>query len=180
MKYLAIIEGRQHEIVIEPGRFELDGKPLDVDVRRIGDLSLYSLLVNSESADLSVEELAPHEYRVILGGEMYDVTVRSAATAALMGKQATASDNCLRAPMPGLVSAVHVATGDTVEAGQVLVVLESMKMENPLRAAGAGMVSQVHVSAGQSVEKNQVLVTLSYDQPSQMSLAAATDDNGGK
>jgi biotin carboxyl carrier protein len=166
MKYLADIEGRLHEIIIEPGSFVVDGLPLDVDVRRIGDLPLYSLLVNSESADLSVEEGAPHEYRVILGGEMYDISVRSAARPASVGKPRVVSDNSLRAPMPGLIGALRVAVGDVVEAGQVLVVLESMKMENPLRAPLAGVVSQVQVTAGQSVDKNQILITLRYDERS--------------
>jgi biotin carboxyl carrier protein len=181
MKYLVDIEGRQHEIIIEPGRFEVDGLTIDVDVRRIGDLSLYSLLVNSESADLSVEEGAPHEYRVIVGGEMYDISVRSAATPAVMGKQRAGSDNSVRAPMPGLIGSVRVAVGDPVEAGQVLVVLESMKMENPLRAPSSGVVSQVQVTAGQSVDKNQVLITLRYnDQPVQTVEPGPVGDSGGK
>ena len=66
----------------------------------------------------------------------------------------------LAAPMPGLVVRVHVAVGDTVAAGQPLVVIEAMKMENELRALAAGTVRAIHATPGQPVEKGAVLVEL--------------------
>ena len=62
--------------------------------------------------------------------------------------------------MPGLVVRVNVAEGDTVAAGQGLVVMEAMKMENELRAAAAGTVSRVLATPGAAVEKGAVLVEL--------------------
>lgn len=64
------------------------------------------------------------------------------------------------APMPGLIVRVNVKTGDKVEAGQGIVVMEAMKMENELRATSAGLVKSVEVSAGTAVEKGAVLVEL--------------------
>jgi acetyl/propionyl-CoA carboxylase alpha subunit len=66
----------------------------------------------------------------------------------------------LVAPMPGLIVRVNVAPGDTVSAGQGLVVMEAMKMENELRAAGPGTVKAVLAAAGTAVEKGAVLVEL--------------------
>ncbi|MEQ1692295.1 MAG: biotin/lipoyl-containing protein [Gemmatimonas sp.] len=66
----------------------------------------------------------------------------------------------LLAPMPGLVVRVNVAPGDTVVAGQGLVVVEAMKMENELRAAAPGVVLSVRAVAGLPVEKGAVLVEL--------------------
>ena len=63
--------------------------------------------------------------------------------------------------MPGLIVRVSVAAGDSVQAGQGLVVMEAMKMENELRAHGAGTVKAVHVEAGKAVEKGTVLVEFS-------------------
>ena len=62
--------------------------------------------------------------------------------------------------MPGLVVRVNVAVGDTVVAGQGLVVVEAMKMENELRAATAGIVVGIRAEAGTAVEKGAILVEL--------------------
>jgi len=162
VKYLVEIDGHQHEVEILPARFLVDGNPLDVDIRRIGDLPIYSMLVNNESAEASVEETSRYQYHVMLGGEMYALSVQPAARAAVAAKPARrASESVLRAPMPGLVAAIQVDVGQAVKAGAVLVVLESMKMENPLAAPIDGQVTQVHVGPRQSVEKGQLLVTLS-------------------
>jgi pyruvate carboxylase subunit B len=64
------------------------------------------------------------------------------------------------APMPGLIVRVTVAVGDSVQAGQGLVVMEAMKMENELRAAAAGVVKAVNVSPGKAVEKGMTLIEL--------------------
>ncbi|HEY2825603.1 MAG TPA: biotin/lipoyl-containing protein [Gemmatimonadales bacterium] len=62
--------------------------------------------------------------------------------------------------MPGLVLRLEVAVGDTVTAGQGLVVLEAMKMENEIKAGVAGVVSAIRVAAGQAVDKGAVLIEL--------------------
>jgi len=64
------------------------------------------------------------------------------------------------APMPGLIVRVNVVPGDTVEAGQGVVVMEAMKMENELRATAAGRVRSVDITPGTAVEKGALLVSL--------------------
>ena len=66
----------------------------------------------------------------------------------------------LEAPMPGTVLRVDVAPGQTVDAGQTLVVLEAMKMELSVAAPVEGTVRDVHVTAGQLVVRGQPLVAL--------------------
>lgn len=65
----------------------------------------------------------------------------------------------LVAPIPGLIAEVRVAAGDVVGAGDVLVVLEAMKMRNALRAAVAGTVSAVSVAPGDAVGLGATLVS---------------------
>ena len=63
-------------------------------------------------------------------------------------------------PVPGTVTDVRVAVGDEVAVGQILVVLEAMKMEHTITADSDGVVTAVHVRAGQSVDAHQVVVTV--------------------
>jgi pyruvate carboxylase subunit B len=66
----------------------------------------------------------------------------------------------IKAPMPGLIVRINVKVGDTVEAGQGVVVMEAMKMENELRATSAGTVKSIEVVPGAAVEKGALLVAL--------------------
>ena len=65
-----------------------------------------------------------------------------------------------RTPMPGKVLAVNVATGDSVEAEQTLLIVEAMKMENAIKAAFSGKVKAVNCAAGDIVNPEDVLVQL--------------------
>jgi len=76
----------------------------------------------------------------------------------------TRGDAVLRAPMAGTVIAVAVASGDVVEKGQVLAVLEAMKMEHPLRAGVAGRVAAVSTAVGTQVKARQELVEIEEDE----------------
>ena len=64
----------------------------------------------------------------------------------------------LLAPMPGLLTRIDVAVGDSVEAGQPIAVMEAMKMENILRAEKAGTVKLVNFAAGDSVVVDAAIV----------------------
>jgi pyruvate carboxylase subunit B len=68
------------------------------------------------------------------------------------------SGNTQTAPLPGTVIEVFVKAGDKVEAGQVILVIEAMKMKNSIRSVYSGTVGEVFVSKGQSVAHKQVLI----------------------
>jgi biotin carboxyl carrier protein len=68
------------------------------------------------------------------------------------------SGNTITAPLPGTVVEVFVKTGDKVEAGQVLLVIEAMKMKNSIRSTWSGTVGEVLINTGQTVAHKQALV----------------------
>jgi propionyl-CoA carboxylase alpha chain len=70
----------------------------------------------------------------------------------------------LTAPMPGAVLTTEVAAGDTVAKGDLLVILEAMKMEHRIVAPRDGTVAQVHVDVGDQVDNAQLLVTLAEEE----------------
>jgi biotin carboxyl carrier protein len=66
----------------------------------------------------------------------------------------------ITAVMPGLVIKINKKVGDRVEAGEVVMILEAMKMQNELQAKQAGVVKQINVKQGESVEMRQMLAVI--------------------
>ena len=84
-----------------------------------------------------------------------------ASAAAKVSSEVPAGAAKVIAPMPGTILKVSVKTGDTVKKGQVLLILEAMKMENEIVAAADGTIASVNVSSGASVNAGDILVSLS-------------------
>jgi len=68
------------------------------------------------------------------------------------------SGNTQTAPLPGTVIEIFVKAGEKVEAGQVILIIEAMKMKNSIRSVYSGTIGEVFVSAGQSVAHKQALI----------------------
>ncbi len=165
MRYRVTIEGREREVdvMIAPSgaiSVTLDGTPIDAEIRPVpGGVSLK---IGSRVHDVMVAlgaddelSLAAHDARTVA----QVLSERMRAERARSGKRSGASAKELRAPMPGRVVRVLCAAGDSVHAGQPVVVVEAMKMENELRATAAATVQEVHVTEGASVEGRALLVT---------------------
>ena len=123
------------------------------------------------------------KFRINVNGSFYDVEVEEVAAGAASAPVAAApvapaapqapaapvaaapvntnvDGTKVEAPMPGNILAVNVAVGDTVAEGDVLVILEAMKMENEINAPVAGKVLSVGTSKGSTVETGDVLVVI--------------------
>lgn len=98
-------------------------------------------------------------------GDTAPVVVQTAAEAALAAALEEAAGGAggggaVKAPMPGRVVKALVAEGDTVEAGQPVIIVEAMKMENEVVATGGGVVRAIAVSDGDTVDAGAVLVEI--------------------
>ncbi len=164
MKYYVTVDGKEYEVDIrDDGRVFLGGEPLDVDLARVAQENLYSLLLDHRSFEIAVEEVRGG-YRILLGGELYEVQVTDERRRRLMqGRSKPAAphgETRVTAPIPGLIVKVEVTVGEEVAANQPLVILEAMKMENEIRAPQRGVVRAVLVEPGQSVDQGAILVIL--------------------
>ena len=88
------------------------------------------------------------------------ITPSSATPSPRIAAAAPSSGYSVKCPMPGTVLSVKVAAGDTIAAGQTLVVLEAMKMENNIDADRGGVVKQVLVQQGATVMEGDVLIVI--------------------
>ena len=83
-----------------------------------------------------------------------------AAPVAAPAPSGAAGSITVESPMPGKILSVEKKVGDSVEAGQTIMILEAMKMENEIVAPEAGTIASINVSVNQSVEAGEVLATL--------------------
>ncbi|MBQ2275985.1 MAG: biotin/lipoyl-binding protein [Lachnospiraceae bacterium] len=120
----------------------------------------YRITVNGTAYDVAVEELA--EGAVASQPVAAPKAAPAAPKAAPKAAPAAGAAGAVKvnAPMPGKVLSVKAAVGQAVKKGDVLLVLEAMKMENEIVAPQDGTVASIQVSAGQSVEAGDVLASL--------------------
>lgn len=119
-------------------------------------------------------------YTITVNGNVYNVTVEEgttagapvaaapkaapaapkAAPAPAAPKSAGAGSVKVNAPMPGKIVAVKAKAGDAVKKGQVIIVLEAMKMENDIVAPADGTIASIDTAVGNSVEAGETIATL--------------------
>jgi len=164
MKYITTIDNREYIVeLLDDKRVSINGASYEVDFESVSGQPVYSLIVDGRSHEAYVQE-ADKDWQVLLRGRLYSVTVEDEREkrlrAAAGGGVAETGEFHLKAPMPGLVVAIPVEEGQEVKKGQVLLVLESMKMQNELKSPRDGIVSRIRVKAGESVEQKQAMLSV--------------------
>lgn len=112
----------------------------------------YKVVVNGTEYAISIELISEQEAKA---AQAAPKAAPAAAPAAAAGE-----GEKINAPMPGNILAVNVKEGDVVKKGQVLMILEAMKMENEIMAGTDGTVTSVCVAKGATVETGAVLCTI--------------------
>ena len=122
----------------------------------------YRITVNGTSYDVSVEELSGGAAPV--AAPVAAAPVAAPAPAAAPAAPAPAAGGAgsvkVSSPMPGKILAVKANVGDSVKKGQVILILEAMKMENEVVAPEDGTIASIDVTVGASVESGDTLATL--------------------
>ncbi len=169
MRYFVQVDGESWVVDIEEDAVLVNGESVSVDLTQSGIPELYSVLLDGSSHEVLVSSDVSG-CDVTVGGQVLRAEVQDEPTRILMkgrgSVEAAGGDLPVPAPISGLVVSVAVADGDTVEAGQTLVVLEAMKMENDITAPRAGVVGQVAVADGDRVEINHVMLVLLEEESS--------------
>ena len=156
-------------------------------IKRVVELernaSGWRVLLDGQALDADIVEVAPHTLSILLAGRSHEIRLFPAPDGTLQihdGSRAFTAEVAdprawrgrrhggaeaqgrqqISAPMPGKVIRVLVKAGDTVEAGQGLVVVEAMKMQNELRAPRDGAVVRIGVTVGDTIDVGDLLVVI--------------------
>jgi biotin carboxyl carrier protein len=164
MKYITTVDDKDYLVeIIDEKHISVNGKTYQVDFESVSGQPVYSLIVDGKSHESYVQQ-GEDNWQVLLRGRLYPVIVederekrlRAAAGAGV----AESGEFHLKAPMPGLVVTIPVAEGQEVKKGQVLLILESMKMQNELKSPRAGTIGRIRVKGGETVEQKQTLLSI--------------------
>ncbi|WP_295155289.1 biotin/lipoyl-containing protein [uncultured Brachyspira sp.] len=132
----------------------------------------YKITVNGKTYDVSVEEVKPVDSRkavsTIVNRESASASQTSSASnvsnmpSVSSTAQIPIDENAVsvKAAIPGTIISFSVAVGDKVQEGQVLVILEAMKMENEIVSPASGEIKSIHVEKGSSVVEGQVILQI--------------------
>jgi biotin carboxyl carrier protein len=159
MRYSFQLGNRTHHVTLEEHaagpKFVVDGTTYEPKVKAIGR-GHYQVTVAGKSFEFHIQNGV-----VLEGARQLDLEVRRARPE-LVRKNAAGrkADGRIKPPMPGKVVEVKVKEGQSVAEGDVLCVLEAMKMQNDLKSPMAGTVRKVNVTDGSNVEAATVLIEL--------------------
>ncbi len=156
-EFTLTLDGVAYKVVADGNTILVNGQPFVVG------LDGEKVLVDGAPYDVKVES-----GRAMVGGITYSLGVEGLTETPAKGETgrkasrgaSVASEGAVTAIMPGKIIRILIKKGDTVAAGDVVCILEAMKMENELKAPRAGVIKTLHVQPGQDVERGAVLAEI--------------------
>ncbi|PZX60293.1 biotin-dependent enzyme [Algoriphagus ratkowskyi] len=161
--FTVTIQNKSYSVEKTDDAIQVDSKIIKWDLKWISDRKIHLIHDNkSLEAELISIDKETKTIQIKLGNKISSLQLKDRFDVLLeqMGMNNSASQTLkeIKAPMPGLILNLNVTPGDEVKKGDVILILEAMKMENIIKSPGDGVVKAVKVSLNQSVEKNQVLI----------------------
>jgi biotin carboxyl carrier protein len=154
------VDGVDYTIEVNGNTLVVNGHPFVVGLDNDGSVTVDGIAFDvTLDGDTAIVDGIAHQL-LVSGADSEPVS-----TQAVTPRPSVSGAGTVQAIMPGSIVRVLVTEGDQVEAGDVLLVLEAMKMENELHAPVSGVVKAVYASTGQAVEMNAVLAEIEPLEP---------------
>ncbi len=158
--YSVLIDENEYQVNLTGDKATVNGETLDVELVSLEGNGLYLLKRGNAAIEIYIHQTSQGTVEVLIGRQKIEVKVEHYHQR-LRPTQGQYTDGDLRAPMPGVVVEVLVEEGQTVAEGDVLVIMESMKMKMQMRSLASGEIKTIAVEPGQDVEKGDLLAAIS-------------------
>ena len=160
-KYQYKVQGVDYEVEITDiegkiARVNVNGIPFEVEMQKPINAAKHPALAAIKRGATS----APVAPAPAASPTPTSAAKPAAAPAASSAPAASTTGNAVKAPLPGTITAINVKEGDKVNVGDVVIVLEAMKMQNNIEAEYAGTVTSIKVVTGDAVMEGSVLLTI--------------------
>jgi biotin carboxyl carrier protein len=157
--YYVTVGKKEYQVEINGKQYKINGELVQAALVGLKERGKYLLDGVARKTEIYIESQGNSLYA--LSANMRNAIARVERSYSLRrGKAKTANNGILSAPISGIVISVRVAVGDTVESGQVLVVLESMKMQMEMRSTCYGEVDLVNVQPKTQIAKGELLIKI--------------------
>ena len=157
--YTVSVGTKKYRVAVSDQAVEINGQSTRAALVKIDDQGLYQLDKDDQKQDILIQKLGKGQYTLNVAGRQSIVSVEKTGSQSQRKIKKPAEGN-IKAPISGVVVKVNVAVGDRVSAEDILVVLESMKMQMLIRAPLDGVVAAVHVASGAQLAKGDLMVAV--------------------
>ena len=140
-------------------KIKINDAEYEVHIRKVEDTKAY-LTVNDEDFEVEVDGLVVNPTHVNIKTSPKPKPKLIPANTPIVKSMSTKYNHELKPPLPGIILDICVKEGETIKRGQVLYVLEAMKMENNIESDFDGIVEKIYRAKGESVLENDVILVL--------------------
>lgn len=148
--------------------FEYNFKSSDtkkLDLLKLSKLKFHAIS-NNKSFDVKLENSDFNNRSYVVSVNTNKYTIKISNELDLLIKEmgfsvgSTKKTNEIKAPMPGMILSVNIKKGQKVKEGEILVILEAMKMENAIESPNDGIIKSIHITSGDTLEKGELMIEL--------------------
>jgi biotin carboxyl carrier protein len=157
--YYVSVGSKEYKVEISKDQYKIDGNAIQAALVELGERGLFMLKHGTLKRELHVQSQGNSQYVVNASGK-YALAKVEKSNGMARSKAGKSAAGDIKAPISGLVVTVKAQSGDKVAEGDVMVVLESMKMQMLIKAPISGIVASVNVQPGAQLAKGDLMVKI--------------------
>ena len=157
--YYVTLGKKEYQVEINGKQYKIDGELIQAAIVALKERGKYLLDSVKRKTEIYIESQGNNQY-TLNADRRHAIAKVERSSSHRVHKSNKVSSGNLTAPISGIVISVHVFPGEAVEAGQVLLVLESMKMQMEMRSACTGVVDAINVQPKMQITKGELLIKI--------------------
>ncbi len=157
--YHVTVGRREYRVEIQPGQYTVNDRPLNMQLQRLNEYGLYLAKGDKHRLEMLLKPGKAGQVSVVVNQRHLMVRVEKNPSK-LRNSEVSHHQNQITAPMPGVVVRLLAASGQHVKVGDLILIIESMKMQMEIRSPLEGKVEKLNKQAGEKVDKGEVLAII--------------------